>query len=199
MSDCPNGEQRDLALLYLAGRLPDDEAKAFEAHYFECERCARDVEEGSELRAALGRPAVAPAAVEVRSAWNWRPLAAAAAIAFVGLGVWQLARPAAEEPAPPVLRGASAEVLVVKIETALQGGIDLSWPPHPDAAAYAIEVFASDGVRVWGTEVNEPRLSIGAGVLPAPVPGQPLEAEVRALDAMRQVVASSDPTPLPAP
>lgn len=199
MTDCPNGEQRDLALLYLAGRLPEDEAKLFEAHYFACERCAQDVEEGSELRAALGRPAVASAAREVRSTRTWLPFAAAAVIAFVGVGVWQLTRRTAEEPARPVLRGPNAEVLLVKIESAPDRGIELSWQPHPDAAAYEIEVFASSGVRVWGAEVNEPRLRIGAGVLPAPVPGQPLEVEVRALDSMRQVVASSDPTPLPAP
>ena len=57
--DCPGTGERDVAVLYLAGKLPEDEAEAFEAHYFECERCWEEVQRGSELRAALGKPAVA--------------------------------------------------------------------------------------------------------------------------------------------
>jgi hypothetical protein len=201
-SECPGtGEgQRDLVPLYLAGKLTEDEAEAFEAHYFGCPRCREDVRAGAALRELYGKEAVAASrgrAPTTRRAWL--PFAAAAAIAFVGLAVWQLGRPRDEAAGRPVLRGTSAEVLRVEIEAAAQGGIDLSWPAHPDAATYEVEIFASSGARVWGTEVHEPRLSIGAGVVPAPEPGQPFEVEVRALDPMRQVVASSEPTPLQSP
>lgn len=195
--DCPNTGERDLALLYLAGKLPEDEAEAFEAHYFECESCWQDVQRGSELRAAFGKPAVAPAARATRSAWDWRPLAAAAVIAFVGLGVWQLTRRTAEEPTRPVLRGVNAEGLALKVETGPQGGIELTWPAHPDAATYAVEVLASDGVSVWKREIEEPRLNIGPAILPAPRAGISFLIKVEALDPMRQVVATSELTPLP--
>jgi anti-sigma factor RsiW len=197
--DCAKAGERDLALLYLAGRLPEDEAEAFEAHYFECENCWHDVQRGSELRAALGKPAVAPLAAATRSAWDWRPFAAAAVIAFVGLGVWQLTRRTAEEPNRPVLRGVNAEGLALKVETGPQGGINLTWPPHPDAATYEVEVVASDGVSVWKKETKEPRVTIGAAVLPAPREGISFVVKVEALDSMRQVVATSELTPLPQP
>ena len=197
--DCPNARERDLTSLYLAGKLPEGEAEAFEAHYFECESCWQDVQRGRELRAALGKPEVEPAARVTRSARDWRPLAAAAVIAFVGLGVWQLTRRTAGEPTRPVLRGVNSEGLALKVETEPKGGINLSWPAHPDAATYEIEVLASDGVSVWRTEVKEPRLSIGPAVLPAPGKGISFLIKVEALDPMGQVVAKSELKPLPLP
>ena len=74
----------------------------------------------------------------------------------------------------------------------------LSWPPHPGAATYRVQVFASDGARVWRSEVREPRLSIDAGVLPSPRPGQSFVIEVEALDSMGQVIAAGDAVPLAA-
>jgi hypothetical protein len=192
------GEQ-DVAVLYLAGRLPEDDAEAFEAHYLQCDKCWEDVQRGIELRAALGKPPVAPAARATRFAWDWRPLAVAAAIAFVGLGVWRLTRRTADETSRPVLRGVNAERLDLKVETEPQGSFNLTWPPHPDAATYKIEVLASDGVSVWKTEIKETRLSIGAAVLPAPRTGISLLIRVEALDPMRQVVATSELTPLSHP
>ncbi len=208
--DCPatHEGQRDLVPLYLAGKLADEEAEAFEAHYFGCGQCREDVRAGAELREHYGKDAVAASASASAAASaavspasprrSWLPLAAAVAIAVLGLGVW-LSRRAVEQPGQPVLRGPSAGALVLKIEAGPQGGIALSWPAHPAAAAYEVQVFSTDGTRVWSQEVSEPRLSIGPGILPAPEPGKTLEVEVQALDAMRQVVASSDPTPLGTP
>ena len=198
MTDCLNGEQRDLALLYLAGRLPEDEAKAFEAHYFACERCARDVEEGSELRAALGRQAVTPSGREARSTPTWLPLAAAAAIAFVGVAVWQFGRRASVEPSQPVVRSSAAAVLEVRVEAGPGRNLDIAWPSHPDAAIYVVRVLSSDGTAVWKTELREPRLDLDPAVLPTPS-GASFLIEVEALDSMRQVVAASEPSPLRGP
>jgi putative zinc finger protein len=191
--------QQDLVPLYLAGKLTEEDAEAFEAHYFACATCREEVRAGALLREFYGKPAVAAAGRPAPTRRSWLPLAAAAAIAFVGLGVWQLSRRTAEEPGQPVLRGPSAEVLVVRIETAPRGGVELSWQTHPRAAVYQIQVFAADGTRVWRAEAKEPRLSIGSGVLPSPGPGKSFEVEVQALDSMQQVVATSDPIPLKTP
>lgn len=196
--DCPSGGERDLAVLYLAGKLPEEEALAFEKHFFGCEDCWQDVQRGSELRAALGKPAVAPTVRAIRPARTLLPLAAAAVIAFAAFGVWQLTRRTSVEPTTPVLRGVS-EVFNLEVESGRQGGIDVSWPPHPNAATYEIEVSASNGASVWRTEIREPRVNIGPAVLPAPSTGEAYWIQVEALDAMGQVVAMSAPTGLPKP
>ncbi len=152
---------------------------------------------GSELREVFGRPAVAPAALPARPARTWLPLAAAAAIAFVGLGIWQLGRRADVEPAQPVVRSGSTGALEVRVEAGPQGRLELAWPSHPEAATYVVHVLSSDGMELWKTEVREPRLDVDPAVLPAPAAGASLLIQVEGLDAMRQVVASSEPTPLP--
>ena len=194
--DCPSAGERDLAVLYLAGRLPEDEAQAFEEHYFACEHCWQDVQRGSELRAALGKPAVAPAGRSVRPRRAWLPLAAAAVIAFVALGVWQLNRRTPVESTTPVVRGAG-EILDLEVESGRQGSIDVRWPRHPSAATYEIEVLASNGGSVWKTETPEPRVRIVPGVLAAP--GQTYEIRVEALDSLGQVIASGQASLLPKP
>ncbi len=197
---CPGTDagQRDLAPLYLAGRLAEEEAEAFEAHYLGCPKCREDIRAGAAMRELYGKPGVAASARPSPARRSWLPLAAAAAIAFAGVGVWQAARRTAGEPGQPVLRSENARVLGLEVETGLDGSIDLTWQPHPKAAAYEVQIVSSDGVRVWGANADEPRLHVGSGVLPAPAPGRPLEVEVRALDAMGQVLATSDPAPLPA-
>jgi hypothetical protein len=183
-------------VLYLAGRLSEDEAEAFETHYFGCADCWEDVHRGSELRAAFGKPAVAPASRSVRPRRAWLPLAAAAVIAFVALGVWQLTRRTPVESTTPVVRGAG-EVLDLEVASGRQGGIDVRWPPHPNAATYEIEVLASNGASVWKTETPEPRVRIGPGVLAAP--RQTHEVRVEALDSLGQVIASGQASLAPKP
>jgi hypothetical protein len=188
--DCPYTGERDLAQLYLAGRLPDAEAQAFEAHYFECEVCSQDVLGGGGLRELFGRPAVAAAVAPARPARAWLPLAAAAAIAFVGIGVWQLARRVQVEPT--VLRSAGAVIVDLKVSAHAGGGFDVSWAPQPQAATYEVQVFASDSTRLWRTETREPRVSIGPTVLSAPAPGSTYEIRVEAFDSLGQIVASAE-------
>lgn len=198
MIDCPGDGRRDQALAYLAGRLPEEEAQAFEAHYFACEACWQEVRVSSELRDAVGRPAVAPAAPATRPSRTWLPLAAAAAIAFAAVGVWQFGRRATVEPAPTVLRGGASAALQVRIEPK-PGKLSVVWLPDPDAATYVVRVMSSDAVELWKSEVREPRLELDPAVLPAPSTGAALLVQVEALDPMRQVVATSDPVPLPKP
>ena len=197
--DCPIGAERDVASLYLAGKLGEEEALAFEEHFFGCESCRLDVQRGSELRAAFGKAPIVPAVRPTRSARTWLPLAAAAAIAFVGIGVWQLSRRSAEEPGRTVTRSSAAEVIVLKIEAGPQGGVELTWPSRADAATYRVQIFTADEVSVWKNETKVTRLSIGPGVLPTPAAGQSYKVEVQALDSMGQVVATSEETPLLTP
>jgi len=203
--DCARIEERDLVTLYLAGRLPENEAEAFEAHYFACERCWADIQRASEIRAALGKPVLVPlprpgrrARETVPSARSWRWLAAAAALALATLGVWQLAHRGAP-PAEPVLRSGTTGSLPLRVEAGPGPRIELRWPSHPDAQIYVAEVFTSDGVSVWKRETPKTRVSLDQGTLPARRPGVSLLAKVEALDAMRQVVAKSELTSLPRP
>lgn len=197
---CPGTDpgQRDLAPLYLAGRLTTEEAEAFEAHYLGCPKCREDVRGGAALRELYGKAGVAASARPAPAGWSWLPLAAAAAIAFAAVGVWQAAQRTAGDPGQPVLRSENAKVLGLKVDRGLDGSIDLTWRPYPNAATYEVQIFGADGVRVFGANADEPRLHVGSGVLPAPAPGRLLEVEVRALDAMGQLLATSDPTSLPA-
>lgn len=98
----------ELLRRYVAGELPPAEEHAVEAHTLECDLCA-DVLEGLEIRPAAVTDASlaelryrlharvaeladeAPAGVVMRPRWNWRPLAAAAALLFtLGLAAWLL-------------------------------------------------------------------------------------------------------------
>ena len=83
--DCQYVEENDLVSSYLGGRLSEEEAEAFERHYFGCERCWAEVKAGQEIRAALkgGRATAAearPSNVRQGPWKNWRLPAIAAAL-----------------------------------------------------------------------------------------------------------------------
>jgi len=198
VNDCPGKRERDLAELYLAGRLPEEEAEAFEAHYFGCETCREDVERGSEIRAALGRPAVAPVAKGKTTPSSWRLLAAAAAVVIVGLGVWQLTHQSRETQSSPVLRGGATEALSLKLETLPEGRIKLTWAAHPEAQEYAFQVLRSDGVAVLKQVTRETTLILDRSTLAPPPPGISFLTRIEALDTTGQIVAATDLRPLPA-
>ncbi len=88
---------------YVRDTLGPDERQAFEAHYFECDECARRIETYQDLHRAVGT--VAPAAdiaarpaARVRPRW-WVALPAAASVLIVGAAVtlW-LSGPAPRAP-----------------------------------------------------------------------------------------------------
>ncbi len=197
---CPaaSDSARDLVPLYLAGRLSEADAEAFEAHMLGCATCREDLGAGAALRELYGKPAVTALPPPAPARRTWLPLAAAAALALLAVGVWNSRRPV-EVIGQPVLRGASTGGLQVDVQSGPEGSIELAWPAHPNAAAYEVQVIATDGVSMWRAEAREPRLSIAPGVLPTPAPGQSFVVEVQALDSMGQVVAASYPTPLPTP
>jgi len=182
---CPSGGRADTAALYLAGRLSDSEAEAFEEHFFSCADCREDVRRGAELRETLGKPAIAFAASERRSARRWFPLVAAAAIAFVGIGLWHLAH--RTENAQTISRGGVGSIAGLAVSPRSGGGIEVTWEAPRGAASYEIQIFSPDGRRLWKTETREPRARVEPAILSPP--GAADEIRVDALDATGQVVA----------
>lgn len=195
--DCPSGGEADTALLYLAGRLSEADAAAFEEHYFSCPECREDVARGGELRAMLGRPPVVAAAPARRLTPSWLALAAAAAIAVIGLGVFQLSRQKPEPPASGLRAG--HEALDVRVAAGPRGGFELTWSAPSNAASYRIEVFGADGATLWTSESREPRSGLDPEVLPKTGIGPAPMVRVEAFDAMGQLVAKSEPVPLVGP
>jgi hypothetical protein len=203
--DCRRADEIDLAALYLAGRLSEDEAERFESHYLACERCAAALRTAAEIRASMGRPVLAPAAAPGKvaggSGGSWREigtlLAAAATVAAFFFGMRQMAE---REPLvrDGVLRSASAEAVDLSIAAESDGTVVLSWPAHPRAHAYRVEIVRSDGVPVLKSETEDRRVVVAVGDLPEVPQGVQRLARVEALDALGQVVAASEPRPLPA-
>jgi hypothetical protein len=202
--DCTYVEQNDLVASYLAGRLPQVEAEAFEAHYLGCEHCWDEVRLAGEIRTALGQPAIAPVSAETRSARAtrgeaWTLLAAAAAVAVIAIGIRQLTHRQEVIPSEPVYRGESSVTLPLHALAEPAGQIQFSWPAMDDAQFYVVQIFTSDGVSVWKREMPETSFSLDPGALPPRRPGIFFLAKVEALDAMGQVVAKSELKPLPTP
>jgi hypothetical protein len=201
--DCARTEEHDLVALYLAGKLPEGEAEAFEKHYFSCEGCWEPVRRAAEIRAALGKPGLVPlpepgrhGRERLRPTGGLRWLAAAAALALATLGIWQVTRPGAP-PAEPILRGGMVGSLPLRVEAGPGTRIRLGWSSHPDAQVYVVQVFTSDGVSAWRRETRETRVSLEVNELAPPRPGISFLASVEALDAMHQVVAKSELKRLP--
>lgn len=105
MMERAHDPELQIAERYFLGELPDDEAEAFEAHYFDCARCAEYVvevlhmmESGREVAAAL--PANVVPMRRSRSAWQWLPAAAAAVLAVtLGIQTFMPPKPRSFEPA----------------------------------------------------------------------------------------------------
>jgi putative zinc finger protein len=168
----------DVLRQYVAGRLSEADAEAFEEHMFECDRCAEEVERAMELRAVMAKP---------RQRRVYVPLAAAAIVAAVALSLWQ-ARPRENPLANPPLRGTTPREIVATGNFA-QGILTASWKPVRDARSYRVQVFDSIGEPVTWTETSMTTFSAPIG--PAP-PGELRYWKVQALDDDRVVIASSE-------
>ena len=188
---CPYENELEIRSLYLAGKLPDKDAEAFEAHYFICERCAEAVEMGAKLRMALENVPVHAAPASARAARTWLPLAAAAAIALVAAGIWTARRPA-ELADRTVLRGGLTRDFAVRVETRPNGSTEASWLAPPGATAYVVRVVRPDGFEIWKTETREPHAAIPLSELTSAGPVEKLLVEVEALDARGRVISSGE-------
>lgn len=181
------GQDETLAARYLAGRLSEAEAEAFEAHYFACDRCWAEVRAAQEIRAALGgrkekaHPASRP---------RWLPLAAAAALA-ASLGAWMLVRTPTGTPERVFRAGRGAELeLTLSLEPT---GVRISWPAAAGVSTYRVRVVTPEGTPVTEREVASPPVLLEKQLLPA----TRLYVTVQALGPDRQVLSASEPRSLP--
>lgn len=189
---CPYGDESFVVADYLAGRLSEADASAFEEHSFACDRCFDELQRATELKAA--EPAPAPP--RRTRAISWQPLALAAAV-VLGVGIW-LARPVIDAPPGPVYRDGGDAAATVLPLTVARGGerVTLSWEPLEDADVYEVRVFDEAGNPVFEKQTAAPALEISAAEWRSDAGTGPFYAQVIALDELRQTIARSDFEPL---
>ncbi|MGE0552090.1 MAG: zf-HC2 domain-containing protein [Gemmatimonadales bacterium] len=161
---CDRVDALELDTRYLAGTLTDEEAEAFEAHYFGCDRCWGLVRQGSEIRAAGADAVAGPArAAGARrwTRWSWIPLAAAAAaLLWVATGD---RGGIATDPGDTV-RG-DGDSLMVRSESD-PAGIAAAWRAVPAASTYLVRLFEADGTLRWERRLKDTTVSIARDSLP---------------------------------
>jgi hypothetical protein len=196
---CERVDERDLDTRYLAGLLTPEEAEAFEGHFFGCERCWELVQQGLGVRSAFQADAVLSAMpagpVSARTRLHrrgWWGLAAAAGIAVVALGVWQLND--LSEPGSPedVLRGGRTAFAVTPAMD--REALTATWPQVADADVYRVRLYAADGVLVLERETGDTSVSVPVDSVATAAQGAEMFWQVQALDPLRNSVAGSDLT-----
>lgn len=194
-TSCTRAEEGDLIARYLAGKLSDEEAEAFEAHYFECEGCWDATQRALEVRsafAAMDGERDAAREAPGRSRWaTWRPLAAAAVVAGLLVGTWGLVAERGGAPPAEVLRGAEEDFAAEG--SLIDGALTGAWPRVPRAEVYRVRLFTADGVLLLEQELSDTTVAVRA----ASRADEVLYWEVEALDELRQIVARSGLRRLP--
>ncbi|MGH9456969.1 MAG: hypothetical protein ACRD2J_04940 [Thermoanaerobaculia bacterium] len=171
----------DVAARYVQGRLAEDEAERFEAHYFACEACWAEVQGGIALRAATSRPA-APA----RRSFVRRAFPAAAAVVLVAAMGWLVLQDRVEPP--PAFRGAET---TWNLEAQRgDGAVAVTWSAVPGAVSYRVRIHAPDGtpldrMEVTGTSARVPVTDFGSY--------RRVYVTVDAIDAAHLIVDRSPP------
>lgn len=186
---CALVDDEDLDQRYLAGTLPPDEAEAFEAHYFGCERCWELVQHGLAVRAANAAPAAADVVVAVRRGGRrWWGLAAAAAVVLAAVGVAR--RFGSPERPDDVLRGRGGSLPA----RAVAGGdsLGVSWARVPAAERYRVRLQTGDGGLLLERETAETSLAVAAGAIAAPARAGSAYWSVEALDSLEVPIGHSD-------
>ena len=182
--------ETDTAVRYLAGKLSEAEAEAFEEHLFSCDPCSDETRLGLEIRAATSARSQASADP---APWRvpWRPLAIAAALSVAFLGAWMAQRakpPAAED----VTRGGDVRALAVAAHAGAEG-IELSWTPIPHADVYRVEISTGDGGLLLKRDVPDTSASIRDAAVRT---SRTVFVRVTALDGLRQEMATSSQIPV---
>ena len=206
---CTRVEEEDLDARYLAGTLSEEEAEAFEAHYFGCDRCWSTVQLGLDVRAA-NRPqegkAEPPALAVARGAGDrapiarrrWWPLAIAASVAVLAVGVRQWSDRPTAAPVGDALRGPADSIHAV---ASVRGRtLVISWQRTPSADRFGVRLQKSDATVIVERVVGDTSLTIPRDSLLGVADGERVYWEVRALDALRRTIARSRlvPTEIPA-
>ncbi|HEY7635350.1 MAG TPA: zf-HC2 domain-containing protein [Gemmatimonadales bacterium] len=183
---CERVDESDLDTRYLAGTLSEEEASAFEEHYFGCDRCWALVQQGIAARAGLVSEAKAKRTrPRVRAWWG---LAAAAAIAAIGIGLWRWTIPPAGQSAVTAVRGRGTLVLQ---PSATSAGAAVAWSPVSDADVYRVRLYSSDGTLLKEREVSDTSLNVPLDSIPHLSPGAKAYWDVEALNRVREPVGRS--------
>lgn len=194
--DCAAVREGDYIDRYVAGRLPDPEAEAFEAHYFGCETCWQDLQSALQARAAL----VSQATIRGRPpsggrAWRWigwtTGIAAAAAAAFLIFNIGSNGGPGGPED---VFRGSRTAIQVQT--SAADGAIVATWAAVPDADIYVARVYSEDGGLLYERETAAARAEVTRADLARADDLAVVYWRVVALDSLRQPVARSPLVPV---
>ena len=195
-------EQEDLDTRYLAGTLSDEEADAFEEHYFSCDRCWSAVQLGLGVRGAeapekadargaaprVHRTGAAPSTM-ARPRRQWMPIALAAAVAMMAFGLWQWNDNQRMRPTDDALRGPTDSIRAV---ASVRGrALVLSWPATATADRYGVRLQKRDGTIIVERFTADTLVALSRDSLPAISDSEPAYWEVRALDALRRTIARS--------
>ena len=210
-TNCPYGDESDIDARYLAGTLSPAESAVFEEHYFSCDRCFAKVQRGNEISAALGptsdslganRSAAVPGANAPiplhggRSRFAaWRPYLAAAVFVIVALGIREVTRPGA--PSRPANADSAAEASrggtpSLSLSTrATQTTMVAVWSSVPAARNYRVRLLGPDGSLLFTAETRDTSITLSRDLLSGAADKSTAYWDVQALDALREVVATS--------
>jgi hypothetical protein len=199
---CTRVEEEDLDARYLAGALSEEEAEAFEEHYFGCDRCWSTVQLGRDVRAANGAAAETkdqPPALTVERAAGagptaftrrrWWPLLLAASVAVLAIGVWQWGDRAPVGPMRDVLRGPADSIHAVASTRGRT--LVLSWQRTASADRYGVRLQKSDANVIVERVVGDTSFAIPRDSLGGVTDRERVYWEVRALDSLRRTIARS--------
>lgn len=204
---CAELETRHVEAHYLAGRISAEEAVAYEAHYFACDRCWALLRRATEARAAFA----APSPVSARRFLPWG-LALAAVITAVMLirGLpEEPAAPAAPAAAPPAAAPPAAapaqpaapvhrEVPSQPADTTsitltgrrTRDTLAAAWERVPAAATYRLRLFTPDGMLLLERETTDTSLALASASARLPREGSAFW-QVRALGLLGLPLAQS--------
>lgn len=197
---CDLVDESDIDSRYLAGQLSEEQAEAFESHYFECQRCWALVQQGLSVRAGfegvsqqVRDPEAMPRTIKARRHKIGWSLAAAAALAIAVVGVRQahLSNPHVSDPEAP--RGVGMERFRLS-PAATIGSVSAAWPKLPEAQAYRIRLYTEDGTVLAEHETGDTSISLGVDVLTRIPVGHPAYWQVQALNATHDELARSELT-----
>lgn len=182
--------ERDLESRYLAGRLPEQEADGYEAHYFACDACWQRLRRALELKAGFAEGGAKTAAVTVpRFERNWWPIAAGVAAAALLLGTWRMTTHD-DARFDSSMRGPDASW---PVSTQVDRDVlSASWTPVPEADVYRVRLFSADGTLLMERETRDNRMEIRRDTLSQVESEQPVYWSVEALDELRTSLARSD-------
>ncbi|HEX9944456.1 MAG TPA: zf-HC2 domain-containing protein [Thermoanaerobaculia bacterium] len=130
------------------GELPPRELREVVEHTAVCAACAEDWRLAAELdRQSSAAAATAPGKVLQGRFGQWRPLAAAAALAaglLIAVGVYRTGGLGPQEPTYREAESAAVRSLLAPDQALPRQGAVLRWSPVPGAASYDVRVSTED-------------------------------------------------------